>query len=156
MYQITGGQVIKKTIAKSKARAAALKYGYRSGLEKDTAADLRKKKVKFTYEEKKIKWNDFKVRVYTPDFILGNGIIIETKGRFVSSDRAKHISIKKQYPHLDIRFVFSNPNAKLNKTSNTTYAQWCKRHGFKYHYKTIPDEWLMEDPKEEYELEGLV
>ena len=49
-------------VSKSKARQAALKYGYRSGLEKDTAAFLKKKKVKFTYEEEKIKWEDFMVR----------------------------------------------------------------------------------------------
>ncbi len=139
-----------------KARQAALKYGYRSGLEKDTASYLRKKKVKFTYEERKIKWEDFKVRTYTPDFILGNGIVIETKGRFVATDRAKHLSIKKQFPHLDIRFVFSNPNAKLSKVSKTTYAQWCKRHDFQYAAKTIPDEWLEESCKEEWEMEGLV
>lgn len=145
-----------KTGKALKSRAAALKYGYRSGLEKDTAAYLRKRKVKFTYEERKIKWNDFKVRTYTPDFVLSNGIIVETKGRFVAADRAKHISIKKQFPDLDIRFVFSNPNAKLNKTSKTTYGQWCKRHGFQYAAKEIPEEWLEEPDKEEYELEGLI
>jgi len=136
-----------------KARQAALKYGYRSGLEKDTASWLRKRKVKFTYEEKKIKWLDHRTRTYTPDFILSNGIIIETKGRFVAADRRKHLEIKKQYPHLDIRFVFSNPNAKLSKASNTTYAQWCNRHGYKYAAKTIPEEWLTEEEKED--LDGL-
>jgi len=143
------------SISKSKARLAALKYGYRSGLEKDTASYLRKRKVKFTYEEKKIKWEDYKMRSYTPDFILGNGIVVETKGRFTVADRRKHREIQKQYPHLDIRFVFSNANAKLSKASNTTYAQWCKRYDFKYANKVIPEEWLLEEPKEEYELEGL-
>ena len=51
---------------KSKARAAALKYGYRSGLELDTAKFLKSKSVTFTYEENKIRWEDFKVRTYTP------------------------------------------------------------------------------------------
>ena len=139
-----------------KARQAALKYGYRSGLEKDTAASLRKRKCKFTYEKHKIHWEDFRVRKYTPDFVLDNGIIVETKGRFVAADSAKHIKIKKQFPQLDIRFVFSNPNARLNKTSKTTYAQWCKRHGFQYAAKDIPDEWLEEPSKDEWEMEGLV
>lgn len=142
--------------SQSKARAAALKYGYRSGLEKDTAAYLRKKKVKFTYEEKKIIWEDFKVRKYTPDFILENGIIIETKGRFTSADRMKHRAIQKQHPHLDIRFVFSNWNAKLSKGSNTMYRQWCERYGFKCANKEIPQEWIDEEPKDEFEMEGLV
>jgi hypothetical protein len=132
---------------KSKARQAALKYGYRSGLEKDCASFLRKHKVKFTYEEEKIKWEDFKVRTYTPDFILENGIIIETKGRFVTADRRKHKLIKKQYGDTyDIRFLFSNPNAKLSKLSKTTYAQWCKRHGFQYSKgPEVPKEWMEEE-----------
>ena len=137
-------------VAKSKARQAALKYGYRSGLEKDTASYLRKHKVKFTYEEEKIKWEDFKVRTYTPDFILENGIIIETKGRFVTADRRKHKLIKKQYgDEYDIRFLFSNPNTKLSKVSKTTYAQWCRRHGFQYAKgPEVPASWLQERPKE--------
>ncbi len=130
----------------NKARRAALKYGYRSGLEKDTAAFLKKHKVKFTYEKEKIKWEDFTVRTYTPDFVLGNGIIIETKGRFVVADRRKHKFIKKQYgDKYDIRFLFSNPNAKLSKVSNTTYAQWCRRYGFQYAKgPEVPIEWMEE------------
>ena len=135
----------------SKLRKSALKHGWRSGLEEDVANDLKKKGVKYEYETKKIKWLDHKTRTYTPDFILPNGIIIETKGRFVVADRRKHLEVKAQYPDLDIRFVFSNPNAKLSKASKTTYAQWCKRHGFKYHFKTIPQEWIDEAPKDEYD-----
>lgn len=131
----------------SKARQAALRHGYRSGLEKDNAELLRKKKVKFTYEETKIEWVDHKVRKYTPDFILENDIIIETKGRFTAADRRKHLEIKKQHPELDIRFVFSNPRAKLSKVSKTMYFQWCKRHGFQWAAKTIPDEWIKEKKK---------
>lgn len=138
-----------KTGKQLKARQAALKYGYRSGLEKDNAQLLRKKKVKFTYEEVKIKWEDYKLRTYTPDFVLENGIIIETKGRFTVADRRKHLEIKKQHPELDIRFVFSNPRAKLSKASKTMYYQWCERHGFKWAAKTIPDEWIQEERKED-------
>ena len=131
-----------------KAKAAALKYGYRSGLEREVAKSLRKRKVPVKYETEKIKWEDFMVRTYTPDFLLPNGIIIETKGRFTVQDRRKHKEIKKQYPKLDIRFVFTNANAKLSKTSKTTYAQWCTRYGFKYATGDIPDEWIQEEPKE--------
>ena len=52
---------------------------YRSGLEKRTAQYLRKHKVKFKYETLKIQWQDMRFRTYTPDFVLPNGIIIETK-----------------------------------------------------------------------------
>ena len=133
---------------KSKARAIALRLGFRSGLEKDTAAFLKKMKVKFTYEEDKILWEDYKLRTYTPDFILDNGIIIETKGRFVSADRRKHKEIKKQYPNLDIRFVFSNSRARLYKGAKSSYADWCEKEGFLYSDKTIPEEWITEENKE--------
>jgi hypothetical protein len=75
------------------------------------------------------------------DFELPNGIIIEVKGWFKPADRTKHLSIKKQHPDLDIRFLFDNANKRLSKTSRTTYAQWCQKHGFKYAEKTIPKEW---------------
>lgn len=105
---------------------------------------LKKCNIKFTYEKEKIKWVDLKIRTYTPDFVLENGIIIETKGRFISVDRRKHKEIKKQFPDLDIRFVFNNSRSKLYKGAKSSYGDWCKKHGFKYADKTIPKEWLKE------------
>ena len=63
------------------AYKVARKYGYRSGLEDQLAEFLRKHKINFVYEKVKIEWEDLAYRTYTPDFILDNGIIIETKGR---------------------------------------------------------------------------
>jgi hypothetical protein len=117
---------------------------FRSGLEERTAKYLKKLKVKFTYEKIKIRWQDLRYRTYTPDFVLANGIIVETKGRFITSDRQKHLMIKEQHPDLDIRFVFSNPNSKLYKGSKTTYADWCNKHGFKWAKEEIPLEWIKE------------
>jgi hypothetical protein len=117
---------------------------FRSGLEERTAKYLKKLKVKFTYEKIKIRWQDLRYRTYTPDFVLANGIIVETKGRFITSDRQKHLMIKEQHPDLDIRFVFSNPNSKLYKGSKTTYADWCDKHGFKWAKEEIPLEWIKE------------
>ena len=132
---------------KIKVRQRALRAGYRSGLEQDTAKFLKKKGVKFTYEEFKIKWVDPKTKTYTPDFVLENGIIIETKGRFISPDRAKHLAVRDQYPDLDIRFVFTNSKTKLYKGSKTTYGMWCDRYGFKYADRVIPNAWLKEPKK---------
>ena len=117
---------------------------FRSGLEERTAKYLKKLKVKFTYEKIKIRWQDLRYRTYTPDFVLANGIIVETKGRFIPSDRQRHLMIKEQHPDLDIRFVFSNPNSKLYKGSKTTYADWCDKHGFKWAKEEIPLEWIKE------------
>jgi len=84
------------------------------------------------------------VRTYTPDFELPNGIIIESKGRFVAADRKKHLLVQRQFPELDIRFVFSNSKGKISKGSKTSYADWCDKHGYIYADKLIPEEWIKE------------
>jgi len=135
-------------VNKSKVRAIAISKGYRSGLEDDNSELLKKHGVGFTFEKTKIRWVDpAKNRTYTPDFVLENGIIVETKGWFETKDRHKHIQVKKQYPDLDIRFVFSNSKNKINKGSKTTYGMWCDKEGFLYADELIPEEWINEEKK---------
>lgn len=122
--------------------SAGLKYGYRSGLEDRISKQLKALSVPVKYEEFKIKYEVNEVRTYTPDFELPNGIIIESKGRFVVADRKKHLLVQKQHPDLDIRFVFYNSRGKINKGSKTTYGMWCDKHGFLYADKLIPEEWI--------------
>ncbi len=55
--------------------------------------------------------------------------IIEIKGRFTAEDRAKHKAVKQQHPRRNITIVFQNPDAKLSKTSNISYADWCDKNG---------------------------
>ena len=126
------------------ATEAGLKYGYRSGLEDRISEQLTGLSVPFKYEVFKIRYEVNEVRSYTPDFELPNGIIIESKGRFVAADRKKHLLVQKQHPSLDIRFVFSNSRGKISKGSKTTYAMWCEKNGFLYADKLIPKEWLEE------------
>ena len=127
------------------AKQVAAKYGFRSGLEERVAEQLDKAGIEYTYEQVKLNYiKPASKHVYTPDFVLSNGIVIETKGRFLLADRQKHILVKKHNPTLDIRFVFSNSNARISKASTTTYTQWCKKNGFKYADKTIPEEWFSE------------
>lgn len=126
----------------SERRRHAIKNGYRSGLEDDIAKDLKDRGVEFEYEKLKVQWQLLENKTYTPDFKLPNGIIIESKGRFVQADRKKHLMIQDQHPFLDIRFVFSNSRSKLYKGAKSTYGDWCNKHGFLYADKRIPDEWL--------------
>lgn len=84
---------------------------------------------------------------YKPDFPLPNKIIVETKGEFPTKDRQKHLAIRDQYPHLDIRFVFSNPNTRISKQSRTTYAAWCEKNKFMYAKGSVPKAWLDEPAK---------
>lgn len=122
---------------------------YRSGLEDRIAEQLKHAGIKADYEKFSLPYvlpaSD---HTYTPDFVLPNGIIIEAKGIFDAADRAKHLLIKKQYPHLDIRFVFSNPKAKIYKGSKTTLAAWCEKYGYLYSAKEIPASWFKEKPKD--------
>lgn len=120
---------------------------YRSGLEKVVAEYLKQNKKNFRYEDLKIEWKDLRYRTYTPDFILDNGIIVETKGLFDNEDRRKHLAVREQHPELDIRLVFSNARAKLYKGSKTTYAMWCEKNNFLYSHRVIPPDWLEEKGK---------
>lgn len=127
------------------SKQTGLKYGFRSGLEEVVSEQLIANKVKFEYETKKITYTKpITTHTYTPDFTLSNGLIIETKGRFLADDRKKHLLVKQQHPTLDIRFIFTNSKARISKASKTTYAMWCIKNGFKYADKVIPKEWLLE------------
>ena len=123
---------------------------YRSGLEERIAEQLEELDIDFQYETLKIKYvKPSQPATYTPDFILPNKTIIETKGQFVTSDRKKHRQIREQFgDKYDIRFVFSNPNQRIGKKSRTTYAMWCDRYGFKWAKGEIPKGWLKNGTKE--------
>lgn len=120
---------------------------FRSGLEKKIADELTQLGVSFHYEPKG--WVQYRkpTSKYKPDFVLPNGIIVEAKGQFLSSDRTKHKLIKEQNPKLDIRFVFSNSKTKIGSKSKTSYGMWCIRYGFDYADKSIPTEWINEAPE---------
>lgn len=133
----------------SKVRQHALAEGYRSGLEEKNAAHVASAGFSASYEEYTLRYTvPERVAKYTPDFpCLHNGVIVETKGRFVTADRQKHLLVKNDHPDLDVRFVFSNPNTRISKTSATTYAMWCDKHGFQFAKGLIPIAWLNEKPE---------
>jgi len=115
---------------------------YRSGFEQTLANQLQRSGVAFEYETIKLEYQ--KVATYTPDFILPNGIIIEAKGLWTVEDRTKHLLVREQHPHLDIRLVFMNAFNKIRKGSNTTYARWCEKKNILYANKQIPKQWLLQ------------
>ena len=59
-----------------------VKAKYRSGLEVQVAAFLTPVQKEVRYEKMKVEWEDLMYRVYTPDFVLDNGVIVEVKGLF--------------------------------------------------------------------------
>lgn len=137
--------------AKGISRAGA----FRSGLEDKVSKQLEGKGIKFDYELWKIPYVvPASNHHYTPDFLLPNGIFIETKGLWEADDRKKHLLIREQYPMLDIRLVFSSSRSKIYKGSPTSYAAFCEKHGILFADKLIPLEWLKE-PKREVPFEKL-
>ena len=125
---------------KKRAKRSQRTSRYRSGFESKLANQLKRSGVDFEYETLKIEYR--KVSTYTPDFILPNGIIIEAKGVWTVEDRKKHLLVREQHPHLDIRLVFMNAANKIRKGSDTTYACWCEKKGIIYANKIIPKTWL--------------
>lgn len=142
----------------SNIRRTALRLGFRSGLEERISQQIKDAGIKLEYETDRIKYTiPAREAKYTPDFKLpkpGGFFFVETKGIWTVQDRAKHVLIKKQHPEIDIRFVFSNQNAKLYKGSPTTYAMYCEKHGFRYTQKYIPEDWL-EEAKSQSQSESL-
>ena len=113
----------------------AKKKGYRSVFEFRVARKAEENGIPFEYEPKNKKITYIlNPRTYLPDFVLPNGVLVECKGRLTVRDRVKHLLINRQYPHLDIRFVFQRDN-KLGPKSKTRYSEWCKKHKFKYAFE---------------------
>lgn len=121
-----------------------VRHRFRSDFELALAKQLAEESIDFSYEEEKLSWVP-KPKIYTPDFYLKKqDIYIEAKGHFKPSDRVKMLEVIKQNPFLDIRMVFLRGSNKLNRTSSTTYGQWCDRHGILWAERVIPKEWLEE------------
>ena len=113
----------------------------RSKFEQKIVNQLIDSGADFKYEPFRIKFTRPPSH-YTPDIVLPNGITIEIKGLFDSADRAKHLLLQRQYPELNVHFVFQNQKKRLNKKSSTTYEDWCDKHGFIYAQGSIPKKWL--------------
>tara|TARA_R100001463_G_scaffold4980_1_gene17627 strand:+ start:3178 stop:3531 length:354 start_codon:yes stop_codon:yes gene_type:complete len=115
---------------------------YRSGLEEKVADLLSELGVSFEYETHKLAYQI--QHYYKPDFILPNGVILETKGYWDKDDRRKMKAVKEQNPDLDIRMVFQSPYNTISKKSKTTYAQFCEKNDIPWtSYHEIPIDWLI-------------
>jgi hypothetical protein len=114
---------------------------FRSKFEAAVAASLNKRGLPFDYEGQALPYQI--EAVYTPDFILPNGVIVETKGLFDSDDRRKMVAVKEHHPHLDIRLCFMKADVKLSRAPRSlTYWQWAERHGFLWCEGHIPTTWF--------------
>lgn len=103
---------------------------------------MRSSGVPYAYEDTKVHYTlecD-----YNPDFhLLKSNIFIETKGLLSPEDRRKHLTLQKQQPELDVRFVFMMAEKRI-PGMKSTHAAWASKHGFKWADGKIPQEWLDE------------
>ena len=114
---------------------------FKSGLEEKVSDLLCELGVDYEYESTSFPYTI--QHLYTPDFILPNGVILETKGYWRAEDRRKVRQVIAENPDIDLRMVFQDPYKKISKKSKTTYAQWCKRYGIKWcAFHTIPIDWV--------------
>ncbi len=115
---------------------------FRSGLEEQVAKLLEGLGVTYEYESTRVPYTI--QHHYSPDFILPNHVLLETKGYWDAKDRRKILAVKKDNPYLDLRMVFQSPYNKINKNSKTTYAKWCEKHDIPWtSYHDIPLDWLI-------------
>ena len=142
-------QMVQSTMAwtsrrpKYDRRPTLERYGYKSGLEATIAQQLTDAEVPFEYEAWRYEYEiPASMHYYTPDYFLGNGIIVETKGYWAPDDRKKMALIKDQWPDEDIRMLFSNSRTPIRKGSKTTYGDVATKLGIPFADKTIPPQWL--------------
>ena len=118
------------------------KKTFKSKLEISVAELLDTVGCKYVYEGEQVPYTI--QHQYNPDFVLLNGVMLETKGYWDSEDRRKIKAVIRDNPHLDIRMVFQAPYNRISKKSKTTYAQWCDKHNIPWtHFHDIPLEWLI-------------
>ena len=119
---------------------------FRSKFEKHVYEARGRRKLTYEPPDSKIFYTTTKR--YIPDFVLPNGIIVEAKGYFKSTDRTKMLNVAKNNKHLDIRMVFQRANNRLTKSPNSMmYWQWAEKHGFQWAEGEIPEKWWKEKPK---------
>lgn len=116
-------------ITKRFARKEASDNGFRSKFEFDFWKQLQALKLKADYETEKLKFTvPETIKTYTPDWVIGDKIYIETKGRFSAPDRKKILWVLKSNPDVTIYMLFQNSKVTLSKKSATTYAAWCDKN----------------------------
>lgn len=124
---------------------------YKSGYEKKVAAYLELKGKEFEYEAERLKYLIPESKHnYIPDFVLKeNRIVIESKGLWDRTSRAKMALVIEQNPDRDIRMLFMRNN-KINKAAKMTYGDWCDKRNIKWAVSLkgeVPEEWLNEEVK---------
>ena len=115
---------------------------FRSKLEERVADLLSNLGISYEYESTLVPY--VIQHNYSPDFLLPSGVFLECKGYWAPEDRRKIKAVKEQNPDIEILMIFQAPYNRISKSSKTTYAQWCDKHGIRWSsYQEIPIDWLV-------------
>lgn len=112
---------------------------HRSNLETQVEESLIAQGLSPSYETEKFPY--VLHRKYTPDFKVGN-VYVEVKGWWPSAERTKFLQVIVNNPGLPIFVALQRPTLTLSKTSKTTYAQWCTKHGIAWCPIPIPPDFM--------------
>ena len=131
------------------------KNKYKSKFEERVAKWLRAHKVKFAYEEDKVRYRQSvpnascdscgcksvsRNRTYLPDFTLASGRFLEAKGRLDVQQRQKFLALLAE--GYEFCLIFQRNN-RIEKKSETTYMDWAKKWEIPACvFPNIPQEWL--------------
>ena len=120
--------------------------GHRSKLETRVEDALQSQGLSFRYEKESFVY--YRKGRYTPDFTVDgeHPFHIEVKGYWFPADRSRILAVVTNNPDMRLLVALQAPNNKITKTSKTTYAMWCQKHGICWSTIPIPqevlDQWL--------------
>ena len=132
-----------------------MKFKGKSKFEIRLGRELTAMGAKFSYEKEKWQYklkpynancskcgsNEvYETRIYTPDFFLSSGIVVEAKGHLTAKMRTKLKAVIASNPEKDLRIVFMQDNF-LTKSRKKKYSTWCEQQGITYAIGSIPKEW---------------
>ena len=132
--------------------------GYCSKFEERIAKELTDAEVEYEYEPIQLEYDEclrknrarcadcgstdlLRTGWYTPDFVLANGLDIETKGLFTAADRRKMLAVIEHHPDRTFVLLFMKDNT-LSKLTFTRYSDWCIKYGIDYSIGQLKPEWL--------------
>lgn len=107
----------------------------RNKFEQKIERQLKKAKVKFSYESERISY--LLSGYYLPDFVISTPtgrVYIETKGYLRPEHKRKMVAVKKLHPEIDLRILFY--------ARKEQYIKWAEKTGIRWAVDTIPKEWL--------------
>jgi len=108
---------------------------FKSAFEKEVY--LAAKQKGWEYEAEKFDYTS--AHTYTPDFSKKGAVVrLESKGRFRQGEPKKYLDIRKDNPHIELVFVFMNPNVPMplakrrRDGTKATISEWATKNNFQW------------------------